>query len=645
RALPPDETGRGEVDIPGLLDAVLANSAEAIVVVDELGDILLATRGAAELLGHDPEAMIATSAFSYLHPDDVDDAADLFVQRLGYQGRDPGKEVRVRHSSGDWVEVTATVSLLPAFGAAAITMRTGLDGSRERSLQRRIAVAEFTNRLGTELMGTVDSAAVLERMRESLREVGLLTGAEIAMVYLERQERDALELLGSWRSPGIGADAPIELVHDPRTVERLLTEHVIADDLDLDRHGDLAVMTAPLHATGLLSTPFTTGSKRGTVMLLRTRRGTSWWESDGDLARSIANLYGRALHTAWSDELLASTYRHGPVAFSIRTWEGELVDCNQRYLDLVGRDRAEVEQLPLTDLVATAPTAEQRAQWQFLRCGTIQRVERELEVQRPDGTRIWVRSDSVPLQVPGLPERFVLTAFDDITDSRRQRLELEHAATHDPLTGVANRAAFYQHIERSREECGVLPTLFMVDLDRFKLVNDGHGHALGDAVLTTTALRLRQQVRGDDLVARLGGDEFAIMVPGVDTAGAIDLAHRLRRNLERPMLIDGRYVSQTVSIGVAVGAHAADLPDLLVRADRALYSAKHQGRNQHVLFDDTMHDEVLERLTIERDLRRAIDAGELDVHFQPEFTVADRHVIGAEALVRWHHPERGLVPA
>ena len=599
----------GDAATRELLDAVLMNSIEAIVVVDELGDIRFATRGVAALLGHDPEFLVGTSAFAFLHPDDVDDAADLFIQRLNYDGLDPGKEVRVRHSSGDWIELTATVSLLPGFGSAAITMRAGLDGSRERSLQRRVAVAEFANKLGADLMSAANSDTVLARIRQSLREVGLLTGAEIVMVCVERQERDALELLDGWRSPGLGADTPIELVHDRATVERLLTEHILADDLAEPRHRELATMTAPLHATGFLSTPFTTGSTRGTVVLLRTRRGTSWWDSDGELTRSVATLFGRALHTVWSEELLSYTYRRGPVAFSIRTCDGRLVDCNQRYLDLLRISRAEATASPVERLLPAMP--EHDAGWRDLRNGVIDRLEREFEVRRGDGTAIWVRGHSVRLQVPGLPEQFVLTAVDDITESRRQRLDLEFAATHDSLTGVANRPALYAAIEHATTTSSRLPTLLMVDLDRFKLVNDGHGHSVGDAVLTTVAQRLREHVREHDVVARLGGDEFAIMVPDVDRTEAIDLAQRLRRCLEQPLLIDGRHLRQSVSIGIADGGTASDLTDLLVRADRALYSAKHQGRNQHVLFD-SMHDEILDQLTLERDLRRAID-DELDV--------------------------------
>ncbi|HSJ91629.1 MAG TPA: PAS domain S-box protein, partial [Ilumatobacter sp.] len=329
---PPADAMHSDAGMRSLLDAILANSTEAIVVVDELGDIRFATRGVAALLGHDPDSLVGASAFGFLHPDDVDDAADLFAQRLDYDGRDPGKEVRVRHSAGEWIQLTATVSLLSGFASAAITLRAELDGTRERSLQRRIAVAEFANKLGADLMSAADSDAVLGRIRRSLSEVGLLTGAEIVMVYVERQERDVLELLDGWRSPAAGADVPIEIVHDQRTIERLLTEHIVADELADPRHHDLATMTAPLEATGLLSTPFTTGNKRGAIVLLRTRHGISWWDSDSELVRSVANLFGRALHTAWSEALLAYTYRYGPVAFSIRTWEGRLVDCNQRYL-------------------------------------------------------------------------------------------------------------------------------------------------------------------------------------------------------------------------------------------------------------------------------------------------------------------------
>lgn len=640
---PSSDSARGE--IAQFLDAVLANSTEAIVIVDELGDILLATRGLADLLGHAPAALVGTSAFAHLHPDDVDVVADRFVQRLDYHGRDAGKDLRIRHATGEWIEANATVSLLPTFGAAAVTVRTALSTSREQSLERRIAVAEFASGLGAGLMSADGPDAMLARIRTSLAEVGLLTGADVVAVYLEHLDRTGLELLAGWRSPGIDDDAPIEVVHDECTVERIVTEHLVVDDLRLDRHRALAALTAPLGADGLITAPFATDGRRGTVVLARCRTGPSWWDSDSELARSVASLYARALHSAWSEQLLSSTYRYGPVAFSIRTWDGELVDCNRRYLQMLGLNRRELSQLTWDDLVVEPPTADEMVEWEAMRAGATDRFRREFEVIHRDGSRIWVRSNSVPLSAPGHPERFVLTAFDDITEQRRQQLELEHAATHDSLTGVANRAQLYDHLTRSSTGSAELPALLMLDLDRFKLVNDGHGHAVGDAVLTSIARRIRRQVRCDDLVARLGGDEFAVIAPGLDATAATELARRLRRTLERPMFVHGRRITQTVSVGVAIGADAADVPDLLVRADRALYSAKHQGRNQHVLFDDSMHDAVLERLTVERDLRRALDAGELDVHFQPEFDVASRRIVGAEALVRWHHPERGLVPA
>lgn len=627
-----------------LVDALLANSTEAIVLVDDHGTIQFVTRGVAELLGHDRIAAVGSSIFDFVHPDDVARSADLFVQRLEYPGKDPGVDLRVRHSSGEWIELTSTISLLPAYAAAAITLRPRRGWGRERGLQRRIAAVEYTNQVGADLMSAADTDGVIECIRNALPTIGLLTGAGIVAVYLERRRSELLQLLGGWRSPGADQKTSIEIVHDEGAVRTMLDEHLVVDQLSPTAHPELYRLAKPLGITGLLSTPFTTGNQRGVIVVGRIRDGVSWWDSDSELVRGVANLFGRALRSAWSEQLLSLTYQQGPVAFSIRTLDGRLVDCNQRYLDLFGLDRSTAMIGRLDELVSSHSRAEIRRRLTEVADGG-EPVEQDFEAIRGDGSIIWIRGHSVALQVPGSPEQYVLTALHDATESRHQRKQLEHAATHDSLTGLANRTGLCEAIDRAALHFGQMPTLMMVDLDRFKLVNDGFGHVVGDAVLQAVADRLQQHVRNGDVVARLGGDEFAIVVPGANRDQSLMIAARIRSSLLDPIITNGRVIHQTISLGIALGSECDDLPALLVRADRALYAAKGQGRNQHVLFDESMRDQVLEQITIERDLRHAITSDQLEVYFQPEFSVPDRRIIGAEALVRWHHPERGLVPA
>ncbi len=256
-----------------------------------------------------------------------------------------------------------------------------------------------------------------------------------------------------------------------------------------------------------------------------------------------------------------------------------------------------------------------------------------------------VQTHAVELQAGNSPDPLLLSSIEDVTEVHEQRSELDWAARHDSLTGVANRFAMLERIEQIQGRFGRLPHLLLTDLDRFKLINDSLGHFVGDQVLAEVGRRIVEQVGELGLVARLGGDEFAVVVDDLDEEHVRDLAERLRRALGRPLDIGGRLTTQTISIGVAIGDECANPTELLVRADRAMYAAKELGRNRYVVFDASMRDEGLARVAIERELRSAIDHDQLEVHFQPEFALDDLRILGAEALIRWRHPERGLLPA
>jgi diguanylate cyclase (GGDEF)-like protein/PAS domain S-box-containing protein len=640
-----DGTGRSATRT--LLSTLLGGSTELIIVVDDQGAIDLITPGVSELLGHRADSVIGRSVFDFVHPDDLPTAADLFVQRLAFDGADPGLELRGRHASGSWIPLNVTATLLPSYAAAALTLRTETGDARERTLERRVAVTELANRLGTDLMNAPDATSSLEILEAALGEVGMLSGAQVVEVHVERPDRATLERLAAWRSPGSAADITADLeVDDTEIVAMLVEHHHMVDDLrhgSDDPHGTttrLARVTRHYDAISLCSAPFTTGERRGVVLLLGIRQAINWWDSDGEMTRGLAAHYGRVLRAGWSDELLSLSYHHGPVAFVIRTFDGAVIDHNQRYRDLVG-DPA----------LASEIGHDRRADDAFtefvpLRDGSVDRVEREHQIGRPDGSTIWVRCTSVPLLLPGTTERFVMTAVEDITERRQQRLELEWAATHDALTGVANRNEMRDRVFDLAGCDDVAPALFIIDLDEFKFINDVHGHAVGDGVLTTVARRLEQLVRKDDLVARLGGDEFAVVVRNASSIDVVELAERFRHSLEQPILVDGRSVRHTVSIGIATGIEPDDVANLLVRADRALYAAKHGGRNRSHLFDETMRDAVLDRLALERDLRVALEQQQFEIHYQPDHRLdGDRHLAGAEALVRWRRPGHGLVNA
>jgi diguanylate cyclase (GGDEF)-like protein/PAS domain S-box-containing protein len=234
----------------------------------------------------------------------------------------------------------------------------------------------------------------------------------------------------------------------------------------------------------------------------------------------------------------------------------------------------------------------------------------------------------------------------DITPRKSLEAELTRQASHDGLTGLANRTRLRARMERALTVAapGSTPAVLLIDLDDFKRVNDSLGHAAGDRLLEMVADRLLGATRGSDTVARLGGDEFAVLL-GVRAPGEITLvADRIVAALSSPFEVDGRDIRVSASVGVAV-ADAGESPDDLLRnADLALYRAKGAGKGRHAAFAPEMHRAAISRLELEAELRWAIANDELLLHYQPIMDLATGRVSSAEALVRWQHPERGLVP-
>ncbi len=241
----------------------------------------------------------------------------------------------------------------------------------------------------------------------------------------------------------------------------------------------------------------------------------------------------------------------------------------------------------------------------------------------------------------------IVITVRDITERAILEDHLRHQALHDPLTGLANRALFRDRVShalarahRSRERVAVV----FLDLDEFKEINDSLGHAAGDAVIVQMGSRLRLTLRDCDTAARLGGDEFAILLENVrDDQELMEIARRLADALSRPVLVEGREVDLRASIGIAEAQEGESAEDLLRNADVAMYHAKAQGKACIVVFEAGMHTAVLSRLELQGDLKRAVERDELVLAYQPIVALGSQRIVGAEALLRWRHPQRGLV--
>lgn len=236
----------------------------------------------------------------------------------------------------------------------------------------------------------------------------------------------------------------------------------------------------------------------------------------------------------------------------------------------------------------------------------------------------------------------------DITERQRYEETIRHQAFHDALTGLPNRLLLKDRLKLAMAHAkrnSIMLAMLMLDLDRFKLINDTLGHALGDLLLQSMAKRLTGSLREDDTVARLGGDEFVILLPEiVKIEDAAKLAHKILELVRKPIKVDTHELYVTTSIGMVFYPNdGKDVETLLKNADTAMYRAKEQGRNNYQLYTPVMNARAFERLALENSLRRALERNEFEVYYQPKVNIKSNKIVGMEALVRWQHPTKGLI--
>lgn len=281
----------------------------------------------------------------------------------------------------------------------------------------------------------------------------------------------------------------------------------------------------------------------------------------------------------------------------------------------------------------------------------------EIRLRHREGHWVWVlnRGKVVEWDADDKPQLLSGT-LTDITERKQAEEERHQAAAqilynslHDALTGLPNRNFLKQRLElaiqRSRRYPQAQFAVLFLDLDHFKVINDSLGHQAGDDILVAVANTLGGIVRSSDMAARLGGDEFVLLLEEVDSFQVVEVvAERLLEELQKPFLVQGREVFLNASLGIVTSlAQYQDPTEPLRDADIAMYRAKARGRGCFVIFDDSMRQQMLDRLQLEQDLRRAIDHQELVLHYQPILRLATGQVCGFEVLVRWHHPQRGLL--
>jgi len=320
---------------------------------------------------------------------------------------------------------------------------------------------------------------------------------------------------------------------------------------------------------------------------------------------------------------------------------GVLTDVNEALLAITGYRRGEM--IGHNTLEFVPPDHHQEIS-DYLRAGKEEPYESE--VFHRNGQRLPVEMVGKTLRLGG--ETWRLGVLRDITDRKRDQARIYHIAHHDMLTGLPNRIQLVERLDQAlalakRRSAGV--AILFLDLDHFKTVNDSLGHAAGDGLLKEIARRIRGLLRETDVVARLGGDEFLIILPELESPeAAANVAAKLISTIAGQTVLEGRAVYVSPSIGISIYPRDGASADELVRAaDAAMYSAKEQGRGNYQFFAPALAQAAHDALRKESALREALAGGQFELHYQAQMGIADDALVGIEALIRWHHPERGLV--
>ena len=346
-----------------------------------------------------------------------------------------------------------------------------------------------------------------------------------------------------------------------------------------------------------------------------------------------------------SEARFRAVFDHAAIGIARIDLDGHVIQTNPALCRMLGYEAWELGGTPLTAVIH--PEDFDSATFDAIVRERQPPTRLEIRLLRKDGTLMWGSATASLVTSEGGEPLFMIGMVEDVSARRAQAAELEHQALHDALTGLPNRSLLHDRLNQSirmAQREGQSMAFMMMDLDRFKDVNDTFGHHSGDLLLREVAQRLTAELRASDTVARLGGDEFAIVMMGVDSEAAAGAsARKLLRALEPHFTIEGERFDVGGSVGIALfPGHGEDADTLMRRADVAMYVAKRAGSG-YAIYDSEEDGHTPDRLALSGDLRQAIAAGDLVVHYQQQVRVPTLQVVGVEALVRWPHPKHGLL--
>jgi diguanylate cyclase (GGDEF)-like protein/PAS domain S-box-containing protein len=582
---------------------IIGTMADALFVCDRDAKIQFANRAAEKLLGYDAAEIVGKTIEHFLAPGD-----DPFSQT--FRRRSMHNIERIfRGKDGRKVDLMLSISPVQHRGDPAGAVIIGRDMREQREAEREVRTAV------TLLQSTLDSTAD-----------GILVTSVDGRILSYNQRFAEM-----WRiDSGI-----LESGDDRRALAAVLDQ--LSDPNDFLRTVNTLYAQPEAESFDLLE--FKDGRR-----FERYSIGRRMDEVGSDIRvwsfRDVTSRFAAEAALRESELRYRLLFEQNAAGVCVTEFHGRIVDCNTTFASMLGFNRAELIGQNVGSFYARPVERDELAL--MLRDATsLNSVE--VELCRKNGAPLWV------LQNLTLAGEAVHMTVVDISDRKRAEEQIEFHAYHDVLTHLPNRKLFtdrlMQNITRAKRYGRGAVAVMFVDLDHFKTINDTLGHEAGDELLLEMSRRLRDCVRDDDTVARLGGDEFTIILAELrhpeDAAG---VAEKIILAVQEPITIGGTTLEISASIGISIYPEDGADPETLLRnADSAMYRAKESGRNTYQLCTEDMKRRAQERLSLETRLRKAIQAGQLTLHYQPQIALATGKVIGIEALVRWSDPERGLI--
>ena len=600
------------------LRSVLHNSSEIFTIVDPDGTLRYANPAFGRVLGYDPEDAVGTmNVLGHVHPEDLPHVQEATQRALSGKGVVTNRaEYRFRHKDGSWRWVESLGTYL-------------LDDPHVKGVV--VASRDVTERIEAEeqhrtLVERVPPVIYIQKPREG-------QAAVYDTTYMSPRVE---EVLGY---------PPGRFLKDPRFWDEVIhpddLERVRAEDQRTDRTGE------PFRIEyRLIARDGRTVWVRDEATLVRGARGDApyWLGAQSDI--TDRKEVEAALRE--SERRFRSSFENAAVGMALVGTDGRWLRVNRSLCGTVGYSEGELLEKSFQDITHPEDLGKDLGQARRLLGGEIGSYQLEKRYIRKDGSVVWILlNGSLVRDEEGGPLYFI-AQVQDISGRKRAEDQLQRQAFHDALTGLPNRKLFMDRLrhalERTRRRRGQKVAVLFMDLDGFKVVNDSLGHEAGDLLLTVVAQRLGRILRPEDTLARFGGDEFVVLLDEVGgPEEAVLVAERIIEELGRPFVIEGQEIFVSVSVGIGIGDARTKTPEYLIRdADTAMYRAK-EGRSGYRIFEPAMYERAKRRLELENELRRAIERGEFVVRYQPIVDLQADEVWGVEALVRWEHPERGLL--